>query len=424
MKVTLLVLMTAFLTFSCGKTDDKETDSEDTSEKDSSSESEDDEQSQKKATLKPTFKTTKAGSSLLLNSGPVSHNTSASITSFQYYVTRIDLCENVDVNGSGYSGMKNCSTVFGESDSSNDYSGFKIEQAKIDTSDNWIDLLKEREETAVAINAGTYNFMIVETRKPVKLNATMEITQNNSTVTLKTCDGGTVTSAGEDGDLLETTTVSDMTSCELTTATLGARGGGHYFRFQTPIILEEGETYALDFASNPEALIAGGIESIGGWGTEATYKDGNYVMLIPPISLHPVIRSTQSKTILEQYELSGMTGINGKIIVDLYYAGATSDVGSGTIIAAGSRFVSDANASTLVKMYNPYAVTADDDGKLQLKDHDSVAYITGLTRSTSENANTNMGTASVNKSTVTNTSSNGSTETVEATVTFIGAKEL
>lgn len=360
--------------------------------------------------------------------GDLGSNTAAQLISLQYFVTRINLCENLTISGSGYSGMLNCITVFGSSDASNAYDTFKVADAESDTSASWIDLMDATSiakvsASAAAITPGTYNYGIIETRKPIKMNAA--VTVGNVSSTLKTCAGGTVTATGTAESLLETRTVSDMTTCTQGTAVIGTHGGGRWFKFQNPIVLAASKSYDLDLAFNPAAAVSGGVASIGGWGTEATYQEtnGTYVMIPPQLALGPVLRESTQKTIREQYTISGISGVSGQVVVDLYYPGTVADVGTATVAAAVTTFVHDSSATTFTKIASPYSVTRETDGTFSLKDHAGGVIVSGLTRSTTATTGA-VQTVSVGQSIFISGGLSAGSSTVSATATFTGLTKL
>lgn len=358
----------------------------------------------------------------VLTAGDVGHNTAAGLTSLQYYVTRVDICNELTISGTGYSGQVGCVTVFGASNADNAYDTFKIADAEADTSDSWVDVVAGKTVAAKAIATGTYNYGIIETRKPIKVNAT--VTTKNGDHTLKTCTGGEVESTGSSNSLRETTTLNSpttMENCTQAQVVLGSGGGGQWFKFQSPITLTKDATYSLDLVSNTVSLIAAGLESLGGWGDEASFTDGTFVMLPPPISVVPVLREGSQTTIREQYTLSAMTGIEGSIVLDLYFSGTTADVGTATIVGAGTRFVHTSAATTVTKMYNPYSVTTNSDGTVTINDFAEKAIVTSLTRSTTTTAG---GTQSVTVNKEILYSGDTGTGTVSATATFNGLTEL
>ena len=351
--------------------------------------------------------------------GDYAHSSVDGLTSLQYFITRINLCEDLTVSGSGYSGSKGCVTVYSAGNGENAYDTYKIVDASTDTT-NYIDVMSGTSIAAatgkaVDIAPSTYKYGIIEHRKPIKLNA--NITLPNGSVILKTCSGGTVTSTGSDTSLRENTVVSSMTSCTQALISLGGGGGGQWFKFQNPIPFEKGKSYDLDLAFNPRGVLAAQVNSGGG----TFYSDGSYMMIAPSLSLVPIVReaSTQ-KTYREQYEISSMSGVNGLILVDMYFAGSKSDVGSGTIQGASTRFINSSTATSHVTLYNPYGVTVSG-GTVSFQNYEGVSYLSGLTRATSETA-VSAGTATVDKSGIYFPEQGSGT--VTGTVTFNGLKQM
>jgi hypothetical protein len=234
--------------------------------------------------------------------------------------------------------------------------------------------------SATSATPSTYNYVLIETAKPIKLNASFSA----GSKTIKTCAGGTVSSNGSTGaGLIESVTVSDMSTCTQGLMTFGSMGGGKWFKLQTPITISSDKTYSLDLAFNAEKAIAGGLyNSFNG---AQTYVDTNdYAMNYPWLSISPVLRESTKETIREEYTIA-MTDLGGSLVVDLYYAGSASDVGTADIVGAQTRFVLGSTETTLFVAPTPYSVTKSG-SSISISDYSGAAIISGLVRSTTGTA--------------------------------------
>ncbi len=341
------------------------------------------------------------------------------VSSLQFYFTRIQLCEKLTVTGSGYNNQENCMTVYTAGDGDNAYDTFKIANAEAYTSENWVDLMSAASLTsfsgrAGSATAGTYNYGIIENRKPIKLNAQFATTNYG---TLRTCKGGTITVQGSGLDFQEISTVGNMTTCTRETMTMGTNGGGKWFKFQSPVTVESGKKYILDLGYNPEEALFGGTSSISN-----TYRDATRAIAWPQLQISPVLRDTTKKTVREQYEISNFVlgSVPGKIVVDLYFAGTKADVGTGTITGAQTRFVHGAAATSACYAETPYSVTGTG-SSVTLKSWNDVSIVETLARSTTE---TIGGTQSIPVNTGVISGCGITATATTATVTFRGVVEL
>ncbi len=348
----------------------------------------------------------------------------SNISSLQFFITRIQLCQDLTISGSGYSAQVGCTTVYTAGNGDNAYDTFKIADAQADTSDNWVDLMSNTSINNFSTKgsnaaAGTYRYGIIENRKPIKLNAQFATTNLG---TIRTCTGGTVSSTGSGLDTTELSTVADMTTCTRATTAIGTNGGGKWFKFQNPVTITTGSSYVLDLGYNADNAIVAGPTGLNGLAGVPSYLDGTRSMMVPQLAISPVLRTTAQKTVREQYEISGITGLPGTVLLDLYYAGAKADVGTGAIAGAQTMVVYSASGtSSGYSIGSPYAVTTTR-GTVAISDWASNAIVSGLVRSTTATVGGTQ-TVTVNKATMSGAGVGSGTVTT-ATATFMGVVEL
>lgn len=319
--------------------------------------------------------------------GDLGHNTSAP-TEMEFFVSGIQLCESLEVNGTAYNNPKNCIKVFGTAGTVKG-ADLTLSNAADDTSTNWIDLMDadslKLATTSSTPEGGTYNYATIETAKPMRVS--VAATVPNVSGTLKTCSGGAT--SGPSG--LEKITVSNMTSCTQSKIVLRGKGGGVWTKFSGPITLTEGTSYAVDFITNPIGLFIG--EKGVATNDEVTYVDSAHTIHVPVIPFVAVIRESSKSTFREQYEISNISGYPGKVVIDLYYAGTAANIGTATIVGAGTRFIPNSSSTIRTTMYNPYVIQANADGTVTLKNTTDNGIV--FTRATSATANTSVGTATI-----------------------------
>jgi hypothetical protein len=360
--------------------------------------------------------------------GDFSVNRASDLLSLQYYITRITLCANITVQGSGYNNTTGCSDVYGATSSDNAYDAYRIENAQADTSDAWVDLMSASSIARVAatpaqLSAGDYSYVLVENRKPIKMNVGIDLA--NST-RLRTCAGGTVDTTGSDTSLLQVVTVPDMTNCTQSLITVGSIGGGNWFKLAQPIRIEAGRSYALDLGFDPDSAITASISPDGPLGPGG-YRDlANRVIQVPKIAIAPVVRSASTeRTVREQYELSEIQGVSGKVRVNLYFAGSTADVGTGRIQSVEVRFLNDATADAPTMVEKAYEIEQSPAG-ITLRNYEGKTIVSNLRRGAPANANART-VATVGLDTFFTAGAAGGPPragSASATVTFRGAIEL
>ncbi|MDX2470692.1 MAG: hypothetical protein QNL04_08985 [SAR324 cluster bacterium] len=136
------------------------------------------------------------------SSGNVSYSvgqaTAANLSSLKYFIRDIKICQDLTVNGSGYSGQSGCIWLY-TSANSPDYDTYLSDEAAADST-NYIDLMTtagraklNKTVTLTSDDAGSYYWGVIDWYRPIKVTAQVTL---NDTTSLYTKSGTTVTESG------------------------------------------------------------------------------------------------------------------------------------------------------------------------------------------------------------------------------------
>jgi hypothetical protein len=299
-----------------------------------------------------------------------------SLQSLKYYISSIQLCQDVTLQGSGYSGTQGCIQLYqNQAPGSPDYDTYLVTQAKDDTTaGRYIDLMtaegqaalrkpitlevplpppnpdagapddagndpdsRAGDDAAVADDAasdppappsqaGAYRFGLINFYRPIKVKAEFPVVGHpdqhfrtravtHITPVAPPMAGGFASERVEIGDTLSGPT-------EETTYMLN--NGGALFTFQKPFVITREDIEAkaeikIDLVFNPE--------NFGQAYESQTCRDQNWVQICDPVNnviidmpyvrMNPVPRKTGEKTRKETYLMD--YDINSKLRIELYY---------------------------------------------------------------------------------------------------------
>lgn len=347
---------------------------------DSDSSSTDEEGAGKLKIKTKVVKAKSAGTSLALSTGGATGaSASADLDSLKYYITSIKICEDMEVNGTGYSNPKNCIMLFQQSEKG--YEDYGADDARNDD-EHYIDLMDSEDIAKLATsttvskeNIGKYKYGLVNWFQPIKVKATM--TLDNST-TLYTHDG--TVAEDEFGNIK--TSISNITTGPAEEAIVQHNNGGAWFRFQTPFEITKediasGKAFLLDLIFNPDRIVKGCAQAIGCSGNLVD-STNSYEMNVPMLGLTPVFHREDQKVLREAYYFTN-SGTNGfEIRLDLYYLDGDSKK---TIYGVEDKiFYNETSGnSTPSTLYSFFSVTSNDDGSLDFNDWQG-AVISGFKR--------------------------------------------
>lgn len=205
----------------------------------------------------------KKEANLLTDLAAVGQTTSSSLSSLQYYIADINLCQEVEINGTGYSSSTGCIPLYSNSEGL-DHDNFKISEAMADT-EHYIDFMTaegrakfSQSKSYNSDHIGSYKWVIVSFAKPIKIKG--------SFITPGTTEASFITKKPVDSEIIETTVESrpidivrlsaNPTSGEPELMTYMLNNGGTFFPLLKPLEITQEDVDAetplyMDFVFNP-----------------------------------------------------------------------------------------------------------------------------------------------------------------------------
>lgn len=269
----------------------------------------------------------------------VAQTTAASLTSLQYYIQTIQLCNSIQTSGSSYSNPTDCIELYSNRDSLEVslYNSYSITEATSDTDENhFIDFLSEagraKLEVAASVSAGTYNYALINFMRPIKMKA--EFKDTTGTTIHRTKAGGTIVDLGSDdgGRQIEAIKPSGTTSGDAEVMTYMLNNGGVWFPMLKPFVVAAGDDIVVDFAFNPENFatttenVSCSTPSVSG---PYTWDEGNCVTFnLPYAKMSPVPRKSSEVTKKEVYSITDYdttSGSEASARLEIYFNGGDAD---------------------------------------------------------------------------------------------------
>ncbi|HEX4354842.1 MAG TPA: hypothetical protein VHZ95_18050 [Polyangiales bacterium] len=286
--------------------------------------------------------------------------TAMNLKSLKYFISSIQLCQDVQTQGTAYSGASGCIQLYqGAQGDDSDYKNYVVESAEADNDPtHYIDLMTAEGQAALRhpvtlevqvgkdsqdageSPTGAYRFGLINFYRPIKVTAefpvlgssdqyfrTRAVTQTHLSMT---ADGRFNTEKVEIGDTLSGPT-------EETTYMLN--NGGALFTFQKPFVITQADVDAqeeikIDLVFNPENF-GQAYESMNC--TDDQYSAicdplNNVVIDMPYVRMNPVPRKGGEKTRKETYLMDYDTA--SKLRIELYYNDADPEAGVQGVDAA------------------------------------------------------------------------------------------
>ena len=289
------------------------------------------------------------------------------LKSLKYYISSIQLCQDVTAMGSGYSNAQGCIELYqNQGDGSPDYNTYDATAAMADTTPGrYVDLMTEEGqatlrkpvtlEVQVAPNsdggdandtdggtspAGAYRFGLINFYRPIKVTAEFPVLgqpdQHFRTRAVQQVVDTTPTGAQFNS---EQVLIGDTLSGPTEETTYMLNNGGALFTFQKPFVVTQADVDAqaeikIDLVFNPDSF-GQAYESAGcGSGQYAAICDpaNNVVVDMPYVRMNPVPRKSGEKTRKETYLMDYEDG--AKLRIELYYNDADPEAGVQGVDAA------------------------------------------------------------------------------------------
>jgi hypothetical protein len=278
--------------------------------------------------------------------------TASNLRSLKYYITGIQLCQDVQLAGSGYSGASGCIELYGNTRSDpRDYEAYAVEQALADdTAGHYVDLMTAEGQAAlrrpvtleVAVadpNAhdagpspsGAYRFGMISFFRPIKVTAEFPVLGSSSeyfrTRAVTQIDRGPTLEGGHNSQRVE---IGDTLSGPTEETTYMLNNGGALFTFQKPFAITQADIDAqaeisVDLVFNPENF--GQAYETQGCASDTNIAicdpTNNVVIDMPYVHMSPVPRKSGEKTRKETYLMD--YDADSKLRIELYYNDADNE---------------------------------------------------------------------------------------------------
>jgi hypothetical protein len=261
--------------------------------------------------------------------------TAASLKSLKYYVQNVQICQNIETQGSGFSSTSGCVTIYSNPDANQDaYQNYDITTAMADTSeDHWIDFMSETSRakltaspvTLTTDNVGDYKFGLINFMKTIKIDAEYKDASGTTRFYTKTPTAAEIiTDAADSFGKRQHLTFSstDPTVGPSSEMTVMNNNGGTLFRFLKPLSITADDItnnsgFKIDFVFNP-ANYSGAWGGSGSNCTDGIAPNicGGYD--IPMGKLAPVPHK-DGEAIKKEIYLVNNFSTNSNLRIELYY---------------------------------------------------------------------------------------------------------
>ena len=240
------------------------------------------------------------------------------VESLKYYISSIQICEQMDVSGSGFQNQSGCLSVY-----EGDHTEFAYDTMGTDwtpladrarmTDRGFIDMLDATSRSALAASTRltrehvrTYSYGMITWALPIKVKASA-VTPTGTV--LYTHDGRTVMQiVGADNFRNYFTEPSrPLTDGPAEEAVVLLGNGGNWFKFQSPLAITEEDinerrAWVLDLVFNPEGIVKALDGASNGQISERN-SEGTFTrsMTVPMLDLAPVPHRSTETVIRESY---------------------------------------------------------------------------------------------------------------------------
>ncbi len=238
--------------------------------------------------------------------------------SLAYHIYSVQICESLEVSGSGFNQASGCLELYSGDQSvlayelDGDWTEL-AEQARA-SNDGFIDLLDPVSRAGLARTTSlgsehvrSYHYGIITWSLPIKVSAQVALSDGSL---LYTHDGPTrMQTIGADhfrDYFTEPGTALDVAPAEPAVVILG--NGGNWFKFQNPLVirqadLDEKRQWVLDLVFNPEGIVKGfaGDGAERGNVRELSGSSAVRGIMVPMLDLAPVPHRASESVVRESY---------------------------------------------------------------------------------------------------------------------------
>ncbi len=314
----------------------------------------------------------------------------------EYYITSVQICESMQVAGSGFDSPVGCLELY-----RGDHSAYAYEldadwTPLADTaranSAGFIDLLSPTaRDTLSGITAlgsehvRSYHYGIITWALPIKVKATLPLGDGTF---LYTHDGTTTfqTIGADSYRDYFTTPSTSLATPPAETAVVLLGNGGNYFKFQNPLSITEADIeqrreWVLDLVFNPEGIVKGFATDGFGYGNLREQGDGGVArgITVPMLDLAPVPHRASEHVVRESYR--------GRVTLASHAFDARIELYSvegdpnGTVYGVDVKSLVTAESTSLPpELSKISSVVPESDGTLSFKSYNGTTIISGFQR--------------------------------------------
>lgn len=295
------------------------------------------------------------------------------LKSLKYYITSIQLCQEAQLSGTGFSGAQHCIELYKNAPpSAPDYNEYTVEEAQADDDpEHYVDLMtaegqaklrrpvtlevevgKEGKPDSGVSPTGAYKYGSIGFYRPIKVTAEFPmIGQPNQyfrTRSVTKIDPGPTLQGGFNTEKVE---IGDTLSGPTEETTYMLNNGGAFFMFQKPFVVTQADVdnqaeIKIDLVFNPENFgQAYDRQAPSQNCADEPYSaicdpKNNVVIDMPYVRMNPVPRKTGERTRKETYLMDYAE--HSKLRIELYYNDGDSEAG---VQGVDSAVVYDAEAT-------------------------------------------------------------------------------
>lgn len=358
-----------------------------------------------------------------LRQGLVAQNSGTSLSSLKYFIKEIGICDEVNIQGTGFNTGAGCVTLYrgpanaqfdsAPKDPTTDFSN-QADFARSAMS-GYVDLMDPTARATLNSNVSisgdsridhsadagppgalTYRWGYLYWQYPIKLTAALN-PPGTSTPALYTHDGpvnGVPEQGGHGGYRYRTTPSTTLTTAPAEEAVVLLPNGGSWFAFPSPFVISSADlqantAYELDLTFDPDGIIQG--YGTPGASNQPALGDGaDNTIAVPLLDLSPVPHRATEHTQREVYRAAvSHGGAEYDVRIELYYVDADS---SKTIYGVQCQNLMNSNTTQAIPESTKVAfVTVNENGSVDLLDYQHSPIVSGLQRQSSIGATTSAG---------------------------------
>ena len=266
--------------------------------------------------------------------------------SLKYYIMSIQLCQNVQGSGSGFSSAEGCIQLYQNPDAGGDYDTYTVSQAQADSTDgHFIDLMtadgqaalrkpvtleipiakSDSPDSGAPSQAGVYRFGLINFYRPIKVTAEFPILGQPGSYFRTRAVTNIIAGMTPDGHFnTNRVQIGDTLSGPTEETTYMLNNGGALFTFQKPFSITQADVDAqaeikVDLVFNPENFgQAFETDNCTADPNNAICDPINNVVIdMPYVRMNPVPRKAGEKTRKETYLMDYDAA--SKLRIELYY---------------------------------------------------------------------------------------------------------